>query len=64
MGVLPVRSFTRNRWLEDGDEVTVGDLTLQVRHCPGHTGARRILTPRLAVGPGLHSSQGKIKGFG
>ncbi|ANK82737.1 MAG: hypothetical protein TEF_19510 [Rhizobiales bacterium NRL2] len=31
------RSFTPDRWLEDGDEVTVGTMTLQVRHCPGHT---------------------------
>lgn len=26
-----------NRWLNDGDTVSVGDLTLQVKHCPGHT---------------------------
>lgn len=25
------------RWLAQGDEVTVGELTLSVRHCPGHT---------------------------
>src|SRR3954453_17306997 len=29
--------FEPDRWLDDGDEVTVGDLTLSVRHCPGHT---------------------------
>jgi hydroxyacylglutathione hydrolase len=29
--------FEPNRWLQDGDEVTVGDLTLKVRHTPGHT---------------------------
>lgn len=29
--------FEPNRWLEDGDTVTVGDLTLHVRHTPGHT---------------------------
>lgn len=29
--------FTPSRWLEDGDEVTVGKLTLGVYHCPGHT---------------------------
>ena len=29
--------FEPSRWLADGDEVTVGDLTLGVRHCPGHT---------------------------
>jgi glyoxylase-like metal-dependent hydrolase (beta-lactamase superfamily II) len=29
--------FESDRWLEDEDEVTVGELTLNVRHCPGHT---------------------------
>lgn len=29
--------FTPDRWLEDGDEVTLGKLRLAVRHCPGHT---------------------------
>ena len=30
-------SFTPDRWLEDGDEVTVGEVRFTVRHCPGHT---------------------------
>ena len=34
---LSGESFEPDRWLEDGDEVTVGDLTLGVVHCPGHT---------------------------
>jgi len=29
--------FEPDRWLDDGDQVTVGDLTLDVYHCPGHT---------------------------
>jgi glyoxylase-like metal-dependent hydrolase (beta-lactamase superfamily II) len=29
--------FEPARWLVDGDEVCVGNLTLDVRHCPGHT---------------------------
>ena len=29
--------FEPDRWLVDGDTVTVGDLTLDVYHCPGHT---------------------------
>lgn len=29
--------FEPDRWLEDGDTVTVGDLVLDVIHCPGHT---------------------------
>jgi glyoxylase-like metal-dependent hydrolase (beta-lactamase superfamily II) len=35
-GVLG-RPFEPSRWLVDGDQVTVGDLTFDVRHCPGHT---------------------------
>lgn len=29
--------FEPDRWLTDGDQVTVGNLTLDVIHCPGHT---------------------------
>lgn len=36
-GFPPSRAFTPDRWLEDGDTVTVGDITLDVIHCPGHT---------------------------
>ena len=34
---LPGESFEPDRWLVDGDRVTVGELELQVVHCPGHT---------------------------
>lgn len=30
-------AFTPDRWLAQGDEVTVGDITLDVHFCPGHT---------------------------
>lgn len=30
-------SFTPDRWLEDGDRVSVGKVILSVLHCPGHT---------------------------
>lgn len=36
-GFPPVRSFTPDRWLAQGDQVQVGPLTLEVLHCPGHT---------------------------
>ena len=36
-GFPPAASFTPDRWLEQGDEVTVGALGFQVLHCPGHT---------------------------
>ncbi len=29
--------FEPNRWLKQGDTVTLGELTLEVIHCPGHT---------------------------
>ena len=31
------KPFTPDRWLLDGDQATVGKLTFDVRHCPGHT---------------------------
>ena len=36
-GFPPAEPFAPTRWLEDGDEVRIGDETLAVRHCPGHT---------------------------
>ncbi|HRJ60540.1 MAG TPA: MBL fold metallo-hydrolase [Azospirillaceae bacterium] len=36
-GFPPTRSFTPDRWLAEGDEVEVGKVKLEVRHCPGHT---------------------------
>ncbi|WP_448191612.1 MBL fold metallo-hydrolase [Azospirillum sp. sgz301742] len=36
-GFPPTPVFTPDRWLEDGDTVTVGNETLSVYHCPGHT---------------------------
>jgi hydroxyacylglutathione hydrolase len=34
---IPGKPFEPARWLQDGDTVTVGELTFNVRHCPGHT---------------------------
>ncbi len=36
-GFAPVEKFEPDRWLVDGDSVTVGETVLDVRHCPGHT---------------------------
>ena len=36
-GFPPAEMFTPTRWLHDGDTVTLGQSTLNVRHCPGHT---------------------------
>ena len=51
-GFAPVDSFTPSRWLQQGDEVSVGKLTLQVLHCPGHTPGHIVFfdaTARLAM---------------
>ena len=36
-GFPQVQPFTPDRWLNDGDTLTLGHCTVQVRHCPGHT---------------------------
>jgi glyoxylase-like metal-dependent hydrolase (beta-lactamase superfamily II) len=36
-GFPPSTAFVPDRWLGDGDQVRVGEETLSVTHCPGHT---------------------------
>lgn len=36
-GFPPCAAFRPDHWLHDGDTVELGDLRLQVIHCPGHT---------------------------
>lgn len=36
-GFPAAEPFKPTRWLADGDTVTIGHCTLNVRHCPGHT---------------------------
>lgn len=36
-GFPPCRAFRPDRWLGDGDRVTLGNVTFEVIHCPGHT---------------------------
>lgn len=36
-GLPGATAFTPDRWLNDGDKVTVGNLELEVYHTPGHT---------------------------
>jgi hydroxyacylglutathione hydrolase len=33
----PAQAFTPTRWLNDGDTLSLGQHTITVRHCPGHT---------------------------
>jgi hydroxyacylglutathione hydrolase len=36
-GMTGARPVTPDRWLDDGDTVTVGGLSFSVHHCPGHS---------------------------
>ncbi len=36
-GILDARVLTPDRWLDQGDQVTVGQLTFDILHCPGHS---------------------------
>ena len=36
-GMAGAEAFTPDRWLVDGDTVSVGQETMRVIHCPGHT---------------------------
>ena len=36
-GFPDARAFTPTRWLFDADTLTLGQCSLNVRHCPGHT---------------------------
>jgi hydroxyacylglutathione hydrolase len=40
--------FTPDRWLDQGDTVTVGDEVLEVFHCPGHTPGHVVFFSRSA----------------
>ena len=36
-GMTGVRNFAPDRWLTEGDHVSVGELAFDVLHCPGHS---------------------------
>lgn len=51
-GFPDVETFVPDRWLEQGDRVRVGEMELEVRHCPGHTPGHVIFfsaSERLAI---------------
>lgn len=51
-GLPALEAFTPDRWLEQGDTVQFGKVTLEVRHCPGHTPGHVIFfspADRLAI---------------
>lgn len=49
MGFPPSQPFTPQRWLQDGDTVTVGETKFEVRHCPGHTPGHVVFYQREAA---------------
>ena len=51
-GIRNVSNVTPDRWLQDGDQVHIGELTFNVLHCPGHSpGSVVFFNPvqRLAI---------------
>ena len=36
-GMTVVRNFSPDRWLDEGEQVQVGNLSFDILHCPGHS---------------------------
>jgi hydroxyacylglutathione hydrolase len=36
-GMTGVRNFAPDRWLDEGQQVRIGELTFDIFHCPGHS---------------------------
>ncbi len=47
-GVAGARPFVPDRWLGDGDRVTLGETEFEVLHCPGHTPGHVVFFHRQA----------------
>lgn len=43
---MPAKPVTPDRWLEEGDTVTVAGATFEVLHCPGHSPGSVVLVNR------------------
>jgi glyoxylase-like metal-dependent hydrolase (beta-lactamase superfamily II) len=43
---MPARAVTPDRWLAEGETVTVADHTFEVLHCPGHSPGSVVLVNR------------------
>ena len=46
-GMTGVRDFAPDRWLEEGNQVSVGELTFDILHCPGHSPGSLVYFNRL-----------------
>ena len=47
-GMPDARAFTPDRWLGDGDVVSLGETQFEVLHCPGHTPGHVVFFHRQA----------------
>jgi hydroxyacylglutathione hydrolase len=47
-GIPDARVFTPDRWLADGDTVSLGETSFEVFHCPGHTPGHVVFFHRQA----------------
>jgi hydroxyacylglutathione hydrolase len=47
-GLGEARAVTPDRWLDQGDAVTVGDLGFDILHCPGHSPGSVVFVSRDA----------------
>ncbi|MCB4800674.1 glyoxylase-like metal-dependent hydrolase (beta-lactamase superfamily II) [Methylobacterium brachiatum] len=47
-GIGEGRALTPDRWLDDGDAVTVGELGFDILHCPGHSPGSVVFVSRDA----------------
>ena len=36
-GITGVRNFSPDRWLDEGEQVSIGELSFDILHCPGHS---------------------------
>jgi hydroxyacylglutathione hydrolase len=51
-GIAGAQNLVPDRWLEEGEAVTVGDVPFEVLHCPGHSPGSVVLVnadERLAI---------------
>jgi glyoxylase-like metal-dependent hydrolase (beta-lactamase superfamily II) len=47
-GLPEARRFSPDRWLADGDRVSLGETEFEVLHCPGHTPGHVVFFHRQA----------------
>jgi glyoxylase-like metal-dependent hydrolase (beta-lactamase superfamily II) len=47
-GFQQVQGFEPDQWLNDGDTVKVGNIILDVIHCPGHTPGHVVFVDKQA----------------